>query len=80
MTRESNKEKSAIDGLENIKRLLEYYEENPDATVGVKEDYYHLKSVVDAYRDIQLRKSLGATTIADGLLLSLICYSFRVYG
>lgn len=66
-------------GIENIKDLLELYATTPDAVIVMERDYYDLERFVEAYRDIQLRKSLGAETKADILLLSIMAFSLRSY-
>ena len=70
--------KSAKEGLDNLKTLLEAYEYKKGQICWINETYYNLDSVVEAFRDIQVRQKLDAMTKADSLLLSLMCYSFRI--
>jgi len=73
-----NTKKASKEGLDNLRILLEAYEYKKGQTCWINHDYYKLDSVVEAFKDIQIRKSLGAMTKADELLLSLICFSFRI--
>lgn len=74
-----SKKSEAQKATENIKNLLDVYKEYPQDTIGLERDYYYLKSVVEAFQDIQIRQKLGAETKADKLLLQIIAFSFKSY-